>query len=535
MMDLLTRSEVHALSPYLSGHERAEIDRLARETLLPFPVWLRREAPAWTWSWEYQRYLYAALEEISQRDNGRLMISLPPRHGKSELVTVRYTAWRLEREPAMPIILGAYNQTLAERFSRKIRRIARERVALSTERKAAEEWETAAGGGVRAAGVGTGITGMGGRLIVIDDPVKSREEANSEAFRERVWDWYRDDLYTRLEPGGSIILIMTRWHEDDLAGRLLREMAAGGEQWRVINLPALAEPGDALGRAVGTALCPARYPAHALRRIERVMGASSFGALYQGRPSPAEGGLFKRWWWRFWYDAEDAAPPPVTVRLADGGVHLCPQVPRPAAFDGMAQSWDCAFKDGKGNDCVAGGVWGWVGAEKYLLAQTCRRMDFPATLQAIRTTCQTWPQSEEILIEDKANGSAVVQVLRRELSGVVAVEPAGGKVARAHAVAPMMEAGQVYLPHPAQASWVRDYLEELAAFPSGTHDDQVDQTTQFLLRRRAWEYQWHAQAPSVDERRRRSGGRRCKDWEGARVRRRGWRRGGRAWGVGRDT
>lgn len=173
-----------------------------------FSLWLKSVSPTWSWDWAHLQFIRDKLDLVTSGECKRLALFVPPRHGKSEQVTVRYPVWRLESTPTLKIIIGAYNQTLAESFSRKARRVALARFALSTERATAGEWETAAGGGVRAVGVGAGVTGHGGDLIVIDDPVKNREEANSETYREHVWDWYRDDLYTRLEPGGAIVLIM---------------------------------------------------------------------------------------------------------------------------------------------------------------------------------------------------------------------------------------------------------------------------------------------------------------------------------------
>src|SRR6185369_2890471 len=206
-----------------------------------------------------------------------------------------YPVYRLRLDPALRVVVGAYNATLASKFSRKARRIALAAgVALSDERTAVEDLETTAGGGMRAVGVGGGITGQGGDLIVIDDPVKSREEAESEVYREKVWSWYTDDLYTRLEPGGAMILIMTRWHMDDLAGRILA--SEGAAKWTVVNLPALAVENDALGRAMGEALCPERYDEAALEAIksEGGMSAYSFAALYQQDPRPRDGNMFPR-------------------------------------------------------------------------------------------------------------------------------------------------------------------------------------------------------------------------------------------------
>ncbi|NLE76759.1 MAG: terminase, partial [Chloroflexi bacterium] len=272
---------------YWTPRERAKVQALTLELRRRwgdgFGDWLVRNSPAgWEWDWPYQRLLRGRLQAVTRGECRRLMLFLPPRHGKSELVTVRYPVWRLAHEPGLRVIVGAYNQTLANKFSRKARRVAQGAgLRLSPERSAVEDWELARGGSLRAVGVGGGITGQGGDLIVIDDPVKSREEANSEAYRERVFDWYTDDLYTRLEPGGAAILIMTRWHEDDLAGRILR--SEDGPNWEALSLPAEAEEGDVLGRAVGEALCPARYDVAALREIRTVLGRS-YWALYQQRP-----------------------------------------------------------------------------------------------------------------------------------------------------------------------------------------------------------------------------------------------------------
>ena len=253
---------------------------VAKRKSVDFADWLPVVTPNWTWDWPHQLFIYEALERVTNGETKRLMIFMPPRHTKTETVTVRYSAYRLEREPTMNIILGSYNQHLANRFSRKIKRVIEDRIPLSKDRNAVEEWETEAGGGLRAVGVGGGITGFGGNLIMIDDPVKSREEADSEIFRNKCWDWFNDDLYTRLEPGASMVLTMTRWHEDDLAGRLIREMEDGGEHWDIVKLPALAEEGDPMGRDVGEPLCPERYDLEALTRIKE-RGERTFEALYQ--------------------------------------------------------------------------------------------------------------------------------------------------------------------------------------------------------------------------------------------------------------
>ncbi len=221
---------------------------------IEFEQWLKSASSNLTWNWAHQIHLYERLKKITEGDIKRLMIFMPPRHSKSETVTVHYSAYRIEMDRKLNMILGCYNQKLANRFSRRIKRIVEERkVALTKDRRSAEEWETREGGGVRAVGVGAGVTGFGAKLIIIDDPVKNRAQAESETYRENTWDWFNDDIYTRLEPDAAIILIQTRWHEDDLAGRLIKESETGGEQWEIVKLAALADEhaDDPLGRSPG--------------------------------------------------------------------------------------------------------------------------------------------------------------------------------------------------------------------------------------------------------------------------------------------
>ncbi len=263
-----------------------------------FQNWLNKNAKPFKWDWRHQLFLYKALHRVTTGACKRLIITMPPRHGKSETVTIRYAAWRLERDPKLNIILGSYNQKLANRFSRRIRAIVEERIPLAKDKRSADEWETKVRGGVKAVGVGAGITGFGGSLVIIDDPVKNRAEAESRTMRDNVWDWFNDDIYTRLEPGAAIILIQTRWHEDDLAGRLLKQSADGGEAWERVDLPALAEESDPLGRPIGEALWPERYSREDLEAIRRQQGTYSFSALYQQQPVPSDGGLFKREWFQ---------------------------------------------------------------------------------------------------------------------------------------------------------------------------------------------------------------------------------------------
>jgi predicted phage terminase large subunit-like protein len=432
---------VKAAAAILAAHKRRV------EKTLSFERWLPAVSPTFNWSYRHIAYLQEHLDKVTRGEIKRLMIFMPPRHFKSETVTVRYAAWHIERNPATRIIVGAYNQTLAEKFSRKTRRIIRSRpVSLSKERTASEDWETEAGGGLRAVGVGGGVTGQGGNGIIIDDPVKNREEANSETYRNKVWEWYTDDLYTRLEPDAWLILIMTRWHQDDLAGRILASENAAN--WTVINLPAEAEDGDPLGRQLGEALCPERFDEQALEDIHREIG-NSYYALYQQRPLPAEGGMFKR----DKFEIVGAAP-----------------------IEGKrVRFWDKAASKGAGDWTVGVRM---LAAHNgtYFIEDVVRGQWEAHEREAVmRQTAQLDGIAVKIMVEQEpgSGGKESAQATIRNLAGfnVEAKPSTGDKTVRAEAFAAQQGAGNVYL---VKGDWNANYIEELCAFPSGKHDDQVD-------------------------------------------------------------
>lgn len=242
------------------------------------------------------------LEAVERGEIDRLMIFMPPRHGKSELASKRFPAWCLGRDPKRQIIAASYNSDLANDFGRNVRNLVAEPefsqvfpgVTLAPDSQAANRMNTNHGGTYVAAGVGTAVTGRGAHIALIDDPFKDREEADSERRRELVWDWYRSTLFTRLMPGGAVVVILTRWHEDDLAGRLLEQEGTkeAGGQWDVLSMPAL----DASGKA----LWPEWYDEAALDRIKATIGPREWSALYQQQPQPDEGTFFRREWFREW-------------------------------------------------------------------------------------------------------------------------------------------------------------------------------------------------------------------------------------------
>ena len=405
------------------------------------------------------------LVQIARGDLKRVMVFLPPRHGKSQLISQYFPAWFLGMFPNKKVILTSYEADFAAQWGRRARdllehygkRAFPEPISLHPDSSSASRWDIDGHqGGMMTAGVRGPLTGKGADLGIIDDPVKNAEEANSETYREHTWEWYESTFYTRLEPDGAIVLIQTRWHEDDLGGRLIEKMDAGGERWTVINLPALAEEHDQLGRAPGEPLWPVRFGKEDFDRIRPAVGPYVWAALYQQRPAPAEGELLKKHWWRY-YKA----------------VPVCEEV---------IQSWDMAFKDTKNSSRVCGQVWGRIGANAYLLDEFCENVDFPGTLRAVLSLSAKWPAALKKYVEGKANGPAVIAVLKNKVPGLIEVEPEGSKVARASAVSGLIEAGNVHLPDPAVALWVREFVQECSAFPRGKYNDRVDTMSQALAR-----------------------------------------------------
>jgi predicted phage terminase large subunit-like protein len=272
-------------------------------------------------------------------------------------------------------------------------------------------------------------------------------------MREDIWNWYQSSFYTRLMPGGSIIMTLTRWHEDDLAGRLLRDARDGGDKWEVIKLPALAEAGDLLGREEGEALWPEWYSRETLEQIRRVQSSRVWNSLYQQRPVAEKGNIFKRDWWR-WYR-----------ELGDD-------------YDVKIHSWDTAFKDGSTNDYSVCMTMGLKNGNIYLIDRWKGRLEFP-DLKRLASAMSYRDKVDAVLVEDRSSGQSLIQELRRESGiGVIPVKVDRDKVSRSNAVTPLIEGGRVFLPE--WGTWVEDYLDVMTAFPAGEYDDDVDATTQGL-------------------------------------------------------
>lgn len=419
-------------------------------TLAPqsFREWNERHTPYYRWDWPHLVKLQQVTDDLANGVIKRLIIQMPPRHGKSECITIRGPVYLLSERPADKYITAAYNTTLAAKFSRRSRNVARiAGISLSEERAAADDWETAAGGGIRAAGVGAGVTGHGANGIFIDDPVKSREEAESLNYREKVWDWYTNDLYTRLEPNGFIVLTMTRWHDDDLAGRILA--SEGASEWTVLSFPAFAEENDPLGRVEGAALCPDRYNEAALNDIRRTMGEYPFAGLYQQRPRPRDGNMFPR------EKAEIVDAAPANVK--------------------RIRYWDKAGTEAGG--AYTAGVKMLRGPDGLIYVEDVQRKQYSALArrQLMKQTAAIDTTSVQVWIEQEpgSGGKESAETSVLDLAGYnVKTEPAtGDKVVRAEGFAAQWQAGNVRL---VRGEWNKAYLDECESFPNGKYKDQVD-------------------------------------------------------------
>jgi len=390
------------------------------------------------------------------------MVFMPPRHGKSELCTVRFPAWYLGRNPQKQIISCSYAESHAYSFSYAVRGVIGGEAYQALwphrlETAGAIRWQLAGKENLRAsyiaAGIGGGITGEGADLLIIDDPIRNYQEADSKTYRNSNWMWWITTALTRLQPDGAVILIMTRWHEDDLAGRILKaSKVAGADQWEVLHLRAIAD---------GKALWPEKFPLKVLEAIRAGQvddpdmpgaGSRAFEALYQGNPTIAQGNILRRDWWRYYTE-------------------------RPVLTD-IIHSWDTAFKGGTESDYSVCQVWGKSETGYYLLDSWRQRVEYPDLKKAAIALYER-DKPSAVYIEDKASGQSLVQELKRDTAiPIRPVKVDRDKVARANAVTPLIESGRVYLPE--RAPWLHGLIEELSAFPTGEHDDQVDALTQAL-------------------------------------------------------
>lgn len=432
----------------------------------------------WVWRGVAQTPALALIDqwlvETATVPNSRTVIVMPPQEGKSQRVSRDFVLWALKNNPKTRVMAASYGQDLATRNAGAVRSaiMFNPKLGLTVDQtnRKKSDWRLTNGvGGVRAVGLDAAASGFSVDLLVIDDPVKNRAEAESPVYREKVWNWWQTVGSARLSRDASVVIITTRWHDDDLVGRLLRDQP---DTWRVLNIPAQCEDPatDPLGRAEGEYMISAQGRDHAQwEQRKREVGPAGWQALYQGQPAAAAGDMFQRTWWKRWRQL------PVAVR-ADGAHFL-------TGFDAVFQSWDFTFKGTDRSDYVVGQVWAARGSMTVLVDQVRRRMPYLEQLLAVRELTAKWPQAGVKLVEDKANGSAVMNALYTAIPGFVPISPTESKTTRAAAVAPFVAAGNVWIPDPSVAPWVNDFVDEHARFPAGVNDDQVDGSTQALRHR----------------------------------------------------
>lgn len=452
-------------TPSLSPKLQAIRAELARRNLEDF---IRFTYPNYDFGWfneELAASLTQFVQDVVDGKQPRLMIFAPPRSGKSEQVSRRLPAWALGKHPDLQFIGASYSADLANRMSRDVQRIIEgdgydqifPNVSLpqkgDTNHTRTQDLFEIVGhkGAYRAAGVGGGITGMGADIGVIDDPVKDAKEANSKTYRDSVWEWYTTTFYTRLSPKSGILLCMTRWHEDDLAGRLLKAAENDdGDKWQVIDYPAIAEK-DEKHRKEGEALHPERFPLSRLTKIMRAIGSRAWNALYQGRPTSKTGGVFLTD--RF-----------VTIDAIPAGVIIK-----------RVRAWDFAATKDDG-DYTAGVLMGEGSDGRYYILDVVRGQYSSLEVESVlKATASRDGYDVDIHLPQDPGAAGKAQAQRQVslLSGYVAKSErmTGDKVTRAAAFAAQVEAGNVVL---LRGSWNDEFINELGDFPLGKHDDQVD-------------------------------------------------------------
>ena len=414
------------------------------------------------------------LQDVRDGKSPRLMISMPPRSGKSELVSRKFPAYAFGVDPNLQIIATSYGADMAQRFNRDVQRVIDNdlyKAAFPDTSLNAGKSNNSKGayirtsdlfeivghtGSYRSCGVGGGITGMGADILIIDDPVKDRKSANSATVRQSIYEWYTSTAYTRLSPGGGVIVMCTRWHVDDLLGMLLKEEQNGGDKWHVINYPAIAEH-DESHRKAGEALHPERYPLESLLKIKGAVGSADWASLYQGRPTVLGGNIIKSGWFKRYKQL-----PELKYRLVDA---------------------DTALKTKEANDFSVFGCGG-LGKEGNLYITDWRRGKWEAP-DLKRNAIDFWIKQlamkngvcRDFCVEDKASGTGLIQEIKRGTPPIPirGIERDTDKLTRLQDVLGYIEAGRVYIPE--NAPWVSDFIAECEAFRGDmkhAHDDQVD-------------------------------------------------------------
>lgn len=454
---------------------------------------------------EHSELLLYYLHQVELRKIKRLMVFMPPGHAKSTYASVRFPSWYFGKHPTHNLIHIGHTVTLVKRFGRRIRNTLKEPkyqrtfdIGLAGDSQDRGDWATSRGGEYFACGMDGGVTGRRADGLLIDDPIKSRKDADSLTIRDNAWETYRGDLRTRLKKSAWIVLIQTRWHEDDLAGRILPEewngesgfvKARDGEEWFVLSLPAFAEKNDILGRLPGEPLWPDWQSKAALEQERKSQGTRNWNALYQQHPTTEEGAILKAAYWREW------------------------PLETPPMCDFVLQSWDTAFEEGEENDCSARTTWGifdWEAQDasklpsallkkppdqRYnaiVLDRWMEKVQYPELKKEARQAIRDF-KPDKVVIEKKSSGHVLLQDLRRAGVPVKAFSPDRSKLTRAHAAAAVFQQRCVWHMN---RQWASKLIRNCAQFPNGEYDDDVDTVTQAILYFRRM---FHLQLPDDEE------------------------------------
>ena len=415
--------------------------------------------------WGHHQIIAKEFTDIADERKGRLIINMPPRHTKSEFASVYYPAWIIGKYPKLKIMQVSHNTELAARFGSKVRNIIDSKeykqifgdVRLREDSKAKGRWETNHGGEYYAAGVGASITGRGADLLIIDDP-HTEQDSMSDSAMERAYEWYTSGPRQRLQPGGSILVVMTRWAEDDLTGRLLKaQTEPKADSWKQVSCPAILDSGNPVW--------PEYWELEELEKIKASIPIRNWSAQYMQNPTSEEGAILKREWWQPW--EKESLP----------------------QLQHVIQSYDTAFSKKETVDYSAITTWGVFfpeegGAPNIILLDAIKgKFDFPE-LKVVALDANKYWEPETIIIEQKASGEPLTQEFRRMGIPVVPFTPSRGndKHTRVNSCAPVFESGAVWYPY--GEKFAEDVIDECAAFPHGANDDYVDSTTQAILRYR---------------------------------------------------
>ncbi len=415
--------------------------------------------------WGHHQIIAKEFTDIADERKGRLIINMPPRHTKSEFASVYYPAWIIGKYPKLKIMQVSHNTELAARFGSKVRNIIDSKeykqifgdVRLREDSKAKGRWETNHGGEYYAAGVGASITGRGADLLIIDDP-HTEQDSMSDSAMERAYEWYTSGPRQRLQPGGSILVVMTRWAEDDLTGRLLKaQTEPKADSWKQVSFPAILDSGNPVW--------PEYWELEELEKIKASIPIRNWSAQYMQNPTSEEGAILKREWWQPW--EKESLP----------------------QLQHVIQSYDTAFSKKETADYSAITTWGVFfpeegGAPNIILLDAIKgKFDFPE-LKVVALDANKYWEPETIIIEQKASGEPLTQEFRRMGIPVVPFTPSRGndKHTRVNSCAPVFESGAVWYPY--GEKFAEDVIDECAAFPHGANDDYVDSTTQAILRYR---------------------------------------------------